>query len=79
MSFAAGPKGGVTLGRLGASVGEASAFPSGHDPGGLGSSPASSGSLLSDGSASPSLSAAPSACALSLSLCVSVNKQINKY
>ena len=52
-------------GHLPGSVGEASAFGSGRDPGVLGSSP-SSGSLLGGESASPSLSAAPPACALSL-------------
>ena len=55
-------------GRLGGSVSEASAFGLGHDPGVLGSSPIS-GSLLSEESASPSLSAAPPARVLSLSLC----------
>ena len=58
-------------GRLGGSVGQASAFGSGHDPGVLGLSP-ELGSLLSGDSASPSASALPllmcaHTCALSLS------------
>jgi len=57
---------------LGASVGEVSAFSSGHDPRVLGPSPAL-GSLLSGEPASPSPSAPPPACALSWSL-----KWINK-
>ena len=50
---------------LGGSVGYMTAFSSGHDPRGLGSSPAL-GSLLIEESASPFLS--PSACACSVSL-----------
>ena len=49
-----------------AAVGEASIFGSGHDPGVLGSSPASS-SLLSGESASPSACCSPYLCSLSLS------------
>ena len=52
------------MGHLGDSVGQASAFSSGLDPGALELSPAS-GSLLGGGSASPS--AAPPTCALLLS------------
>ena len=57
------------LGLLGGSVGEASAFGSGHDLRVLGWNP-ESGSLLSGEPASPSPSAAPcpSLCSLSLSL-----------
>ena len=62
----------ATLGHLGGSVGQASAFGSGHDPRVHGSSPAL-GSLLSGELASSSPFAAPHARALSLSLC-----QINK-
>ena len=53
------------LGDKGGSVGEASAFGSGHDPGVLGSSPVSVGSVLLP----LPLPAAPPACALSLSMC----------
>ena len=56
----------TTIGRLGGSVGEASAFGSGRDPRVLGSSP-TSGSLLSGASASPSASASPPAYTLSVS------------
>ena len=55
-----------TSGHLGGSVGAASAFGSGHDPGVLGSSPPS-GSLHIGESASPSPSASPCSCSLSLS------------
>ena len=58
-------------GRLGGSVGEVSAFGSGHDPGVVGSSPVS-GSLLSGESASPSPSAPP---LLVLFLVCQINKQ----
>ena len=54
------------LEHLSGSIGEASAFGSGHDPRVLGSSP-TSGSLLSRESASLSPCAPPPACALSLS------------
>ena len=52
------------MGHLGGSDGQASAFGSGHDPRVLGL-----GTLLSREPASPSPSAAPPACALSLSFC----------
>ena len=56
---------GTGVARLGGSVGEVSAFSSGHDPRVLGSRPAL-GSLLSRESASPSPSAIPHLLVLSL-------------
>ena len=61
----------MMLWHLGGSVGEVPAFGSGHDLGVLGWSPTSI-VLLSGESASPSASAAPPACVLSLS------KKLNK-
>ena len=64
------------MGRLGGSVGEASAFDSGHDPRVLGSSP-TSGSLLSrELASSPHFSAC--LCLLVISVC-QINKLFKKF